>query len=374
MRSQGSEHLFFRHFTRQGRIDGLCILLVTHLLPDRPRFIEALSRIGRIGAILPKPKSVHGPTLEWVSQHYPVLPLNRRWTNDPDSIIQQIAPLVAPHERLLILDIGGYFAKTQVILSEYFGPRFLGVVEMTENGHQRYEQEVLATPVVSVARSPLKQAEDIQIGLSVVYSAESLARNLNRTFNVCEAVLFGYGKVGRSIARDLRCRNLHLGLVETDVLRQVEALSHGFRLITKAEALSRAELVICSTGNGSLDLADLQALRPGTMVASVTSADDEFAFSLAQLPWPSEEVCPHVLALNRPDGTQIYLLNRGEAVNFVHGAVIGEYVYLVLAEIMEGIRMLAAGPLAPGLFELPESAMRTIARHWLADFHGVDQH
>ncbi|MGL5538862.1 MAG: adenosylhomocysteinase, partial [Aeromonas veronii] len=126
--------------------------------------------------------------------------------------------------------------------------------------------------------------------------------------------------------------------------------------------------------NGSLDLADLQALRPGTMVASVTSADDEFAFSLAQLPWPSEEVCPHVLALNRPDGTQIYLLNRGEAVNFVHGAVIGEYVYLVLAEIMEGIRMLAAGPLAPGLFELPESAMRTIARHWLADFHGVDQH
>ena len=374
MRSQGSEHLFFRHFTGQGRIDGLCILLVTHLLPDRPRFIDALGQIGRIGAILPKPKSVHGPTLEWVSQHYPVLPLNRRWTNEPDSIIQQIAPLVAPHERLLILDIGGYFAKTQVILSEYFGPRFLGVVEMTENGHQRYEQEVLATPVVSVARSPLKQAEDIQIGLSVVYSAESLARNLNRTFNVCEAVLFGYGKVGRSIARDLRCRNLHLGLVETDVLRQVEALSHGFRLITKAEALSRAELAICSTGNGSLDLADLQALRPGTMVASVTSADDEFAFSLAQLPWPSEEVCPHVLALNRPDGTQIYLLNRGEAVNFVHGAVIGEYVYLVLAEIMEGIRMLAAGPLAPGLFELPESAMRTIARHWLADFHGVDQH
>lgn len=54
--------------------------------------------------------------------------------------------------------------------------------------------------------------------------------------------------------------------------------------------------------------------------------------------------------------------------------MIGEYVYLVLAEIMEGIRMLAAGPLAPGLFELPESAMRTIARHWLADFHGVDQH
>ena len=374
MRSQGSEHLFFRHFTEQGCLGDLCILLVTHLLPDRPDFIQVLDGVGRVGAILPKPKSVHGPTLAWAQQHYPVLPLNRHWTSDPGEVIAQIAPLVMSHERLIILDIGGYFAKSQAVLAEHFGARFIGVVEMTENGHQRYEQESLAAPVISVARSPLKQAEDIQIGLSVVYSAESLARTLRRTFNVCQAALFGYGKVGRSIARELRCRNLHLELVETDALRQVEALSHGFKLVNKAEALGRAELVICSTGNGSLDLADLQALRPGTMVASVTSADDEFAFSLAQLPWPSEEVCPHVLALNRPDGTQIYLLNRGEAVNFVHGAVIGEYVYLVLAEIMEGIRMLAAGPLAPGLFELPESAMRTIARHWLADFHGVDQH
>ena len=373
MRSQGSEHLFFRHFTEQGRLEGLCILLVTHLLPDRPHFIQTLDQIGRIGAILPKPKSVHGPTLIWAQQHYPVLPLNRHWTNDPEGVIEQIAPLVRAHERLIILDIGGYFARTQAILSEHFGARFLGVVEMTENGHQRYELEALAAPVISVARSPLKQAEDIQIGLSVVYSAESLARTLNRTFNVCQAALFGYGKVGRSIARELRCRNLHLELVETDALRQVEALSHGFKLVGKAEALKRAELVICSTGNGSLDLADLQALRPGAMLASVTSADDEFAFCLSLLPWPSEEVCPHVLALTRPDGSTIFLLNHGEAINFVHGAVIGEYVYLVLAEIIEGVRQLARQETLPGLFDLPQTTMSTIARHWLADFHGVVQ-
>lgn len=371
MHSQGSEHLFFRHFTEQGCLGDLCILLVTHLLPDRPDFIQVLDRVGRVGAILPKPKSVHGPTLAWAQQHYPVLPLNRHWTSDPGEVIAQIAPLVMSHERLIILDIGGYFAKSKAVLAELFGARFIGVVEMTENGHQRYEQESLAAPVISVARSPLKQAEDIQIGLSVVYSAESLARTLRRTFNVCQAALFGYGKVGRSIARELRCRNLHLELVETDALRQVEALSHGFKLVNKAEALGRAELVICSTGNGSLDITDLQALRPGAMLASVTSADDEFAFSLAQLPWPSEEVCPHVLALTRPDGSTIFLLNRGEAVNFVHGAVIGEYVYLVLAEIIEGVHQLAHQASTPGLHELPQATMQRIARHWLTDFHGV---
>ena len=73
----------------------------------------------------------------------------------------------------------------------------------------------------------------------------------------------------------------------------------------------------------------------------------------------------------RPDGSTIFLLNRGEAVNFVHGAVIGEYVYLVLAEIIEGVHQLAGQRPAAGLFELPQATMQRIARHWLTDFHGV---
>ena len=55
----------------------------------------------------------------------------------------------------------------------------------------------------------------------------------------------------------------------------------------------------------------------------------------------------------------------------VHGAVIGEYVYLVLAEIIEGVHQLAGQSPAPGLLELPQATMQTIARHWLTDFHGV---
>ena len=60
-------------------------------------------------------------------------------------------------------------------------------------------------------------------------------------------------------------------------------------------------------------------------------------------------------------------------MNFVHGAVIGEYVYLVLAEIIEGVHQLAGQAPAAGLLELPQATMQRIARHWLADFHGVVQ-
>ena len=275
------------------------------------------------------------------------------------------------HERLIILDIGGYFAKSQAVLAEHFGARFLGVVEMTENGHQRYEQEHLAAPSSRWPAAPQAGGGHPDRPGSVVYSAESLARTLRRTpSHVCQAALFlamarwGAASPGTALPQPAS------GAGETGrPLRQVEALSHGFKLVNKAEALGRAELVICCTGNGALDIADLRAW-PRAMVASVTSADDEFAFCLSLTALAERgEVCPHVLALSRPDGSTIFLLNR-EAVNFVHGAVIGEYVYLVLAEIIEGA---PAGrqASASGLHELPQATMQRIARHWLTDFHGV---
>ena len=130
----------------------------------------------------------------------------------------------------------------------------------------------------------------------MVYSAESLARTLRRTFSVCQAALFGYGKVGRSIARELRCRNLHLELVETDALRQVEALSHGFKLVNKAEALGRAELVICSTGNGSSTSPICRPCAPAPCWPRSPPPTTNSPSASPSCPGRAREVCPHVLA------------------------------------------------------------------------------
>ena len=60
--------------------------------------------------------------------------------------------------------------------------------------------------------------------------------------------------------------------------------SHGFKLVNKAEALGRAELVILLHRQRLPRYPDLQALRPGAMLALVTSADDDSP-SARPLPW-----------------------------------------------------------------------------------------
>ena len=65
---------------------------MTHLLPDRPDFIQVLDRVGRVGAI-PAQTQVRAradPGLGPAA--LPRAALNRHWTSDPGEVIAQIAP------------------------------------------------------------------------------------------------------------------------------------------------------------------------------------------------------------------------------------------------------------------------------------------
>ena len=214
------------------------------------------------------------------------------------------------HERLIILDIGGYFAKSQAVLAEHFGARFIGVVEMTENGHQRYEQESLAAPSSrwpaapqAGGRYPDRPERGLLRGVPRAYPEAYLHVSARPP---CSAMAGGaQHRPGTALSQPASgaggdgCPAPGGGALPR---LQAGEQGRGPGPRRAGDLLHRQRL---------LDITDLQALRPGAMLASVTSADDEFAFSLAQLPWPSEEVCPHVLALTRPDGSTIFLLNRG---------------------------------------------------------------
>lgn len=101
-----------------------------------------------------------------------------------------------------MLDVGGYFAGVLDHLCAQFSGKIAGVVEDTENGHQRYaELDKLPCPVFSVARSPLKDPEDYLVGQSVVFSTDRRRRRRDRLRRV--PILFhqpseeGAGRSGR---------------------------------------------------------------------------------------------------------------------------------------------------------------------------------
>jgi len=83
--------------------------------------------------------------------------------------------------------------------------------------------------------------------------------------------------------------------------------------------------------------------RPnGAYIASVTSADDELDLTGLSALYEQHPAGDHITRYTAT-GHYFYVLNSGNAVNFLHGACVGPFIYLVQAEILAALSLLAAG-------------------------------
>ncbi|MDH6135813.1 adenosylhomocysteinase [Kitasatospora sp. MAA4] len=339
--------------------------LVTHLLPERPSFVRSVGVLAELRAVLPKPKSIDPGARREIEQRTPVDELSRELFADPATAVTYLESRAAG-EDVVLLDVGGYFAPSLDALCERFSGRILGVVEDTENGHQRYaELPKPACPVLSVARSPLKDPEDFLVGQSVVFSAEALMRGRGDILPGRPALVIGLGKLGSSIARLLHAKGVQVTVYDIDPVRRAQALSQGFAVAQDRErAIQRAGLVLCATGALALRGEDFPQLRNGAYVATVTSSEDEL--ELDGLPdGYTRTGSGDSVTRYSATGHYFYLMNNGNAVNFLHGASVGPFIFLVQAEILAGIRMLARSDLDPGMHEVPPQDRAAIAATWL---------
>lgn len=346
---------------------GLSLAVVTHLLDTPPVYLDCLERFADLAMVLPKPKSISRSTLEQVEQHYPVIIKKRAQLASVEVASAILNHHVADGE-LILVDIGGYFASALPVLPEQLTAKLKGVVEVTENGHQRYRDlKSLPVPVISIARSPLKGPEDYLTGQSIVYSAEALMRECHQIMHGGNAVVFGYGKIGRSIAKALHAKNINTKVVEIDPIRAIEARSRGFDLIQKEEALQSSDVIFCATGNQSLNNHDFNRVKNGAFIFSVTSSDDELDLARANVSYEVSPVTEHIEQYERL-GQYFYLANRGNAINFIHNAEVGPYIYLVQGEVIKAIDYLCNSKLEHRLQSLPETERRDLAERWLTHF------
>lgn len=344
--------------------------LITHLLAERPTFIEAVAAMTRLRAVLPKPKSIDPAALRDVERSTPCDTLTRDLFADPASALEYLETR-APGEDVILLDVGGYFAPTLAAVCDRFSGRIVGVVEDTENGHQRYAElgAKLPCPVVSVARSPLKDPEDFLVGQSVVFSTEALMRGRGDILHGRTALVLGFGKLGSSIARLLHAKGVRVTVYDTNPVRRVQALSQGFAVARDRQAaLGKAGLVLCATGALALRGEDFPHLRNGAYVATVTSSEDELELGGLPEVYQRAQAGDHVTRY-QTTGHYFYLLNGGNAVNFIHGASVGPFIFLIQAEIFAGIGLLAAGGLDFVIHEVSPTDRATIATTWLDYFN-----
>ncbi|MGW1068132.1 adenosylhomocysteinase [Streptomyces aureus] len=366
---RGRLDAFFRRITAQFPAgQAITTLVITHLLPERPAFLRAMAAVSTIGAVLPKPRSIHQPTLETIRRTLPVHDLSRERFTDETEALHYLED-TAGGQDVVLVDIGGYFAASLDTLVDKFSGRILGVVEDTENGHQRYAAlGSLPCSVVSVARSPLKDCEDHLVGRSIVFSTDALVRARGDILTSRSACVIGFGKIGRSIAQTLRAQDLRVTVYDNDPVKRVQAHALGFRTsASTTEAVHDAELVLCATGNLALRHEDFAALRNGAYLGSVTSSEDELELGSLDDLYERQPVGPH-LTRYEVIGHYFYVLADGGAVNFVHGASVGTYIHLVQAEILAATAALSHARFQPGLHEMPTADRDTIARTWLRHF------
>ncbi|MGI8815672.1 MAG: isochorismatase family protein [Pseudonocardia sp.] len=116
-------------------------------------------RVSEVAAVPPKPKSIDAQALREITGLMPVDELDRTALTDPARALAYLESRAAG-QSVVLLDVGGYFAPSLAHVCTQFSGRIVGVVEDTENGHQRYEAlGKLPCPVFSVARSPLEMAD-----------------------------------------------------------------------------------------------------------------------------------------------------------------------------------------------------------------------
>lgn len=341
------------------------LIVVTHILPDAVPYLEALNSIFNVDAVFAKPKSVNQKFFNDLSDTFTLTIADRKKLSDISYLSRFIDP---KRDGFILLDIGGYFAKVANELVSRFGDKFLGIVEDTENGLHKHLSYQIHYPFYQVARSPLKDNEDYLVGQAIAFSAESIFRESSILFNGQTVGIIGYGKVGKGVAHTLKMRQALVSIYDIDPVRITHAYSHGFIPHTKKDVLLQSSDIIClASGNKSITSTDFSKIRTGAYVFSVTSSDDELDLTFLRRHYSKKIISPLITQYSQGDQF-FYLVNDGNAVNFVHGTTVGPFILLVQAEIIACTIALAA-KIPPNRSHLViGNSRKYIADQWLTVF------
>ena len=363
---------FFDTLFHDTRTTCTSIAIVTHAVPGNDDFIIDIQKKFRIACFIPKPNSINAKTLQRIESCAPVLRYTRHMIQDNHEAFAQKIEDVTDGESLAVIDTGGYFCPLLLSLRRRLGERFLGVVEDTENGHQRYEAlvrgakgENIPCPIASAARSPLKAPEDHLVGQAIVFSADALLRECGQIMAGKLACVFGYGKIGSSLAENLRQRGAQVTVIDSNPARQALALAHGYKCPRHSEHLEESQLIFGATGCRALRRCDLQRLRPGCYIFTATSGDDEIEDYRDILADCTSTNHPKISAFGNK--RIVFICNNGNSANFMHGGVVGPFIKLVQAELLYAAATIT-GFETGRINELDHETRCMIAQRWL-DFY-----
>lgn len=326
---------FFRSIA-DGQGEKISVIAVSHLIPSSENYILSLKENFNLIGIIPKPNSINNRTKRLLEENG--VPILGQFTRENiTSQPKDLSDYLDTYDNICMVDIGGYFSDSIKFIKKSLGKKLLGVVEDTENGHQRYEKNIQDNVrIISVARSPLKNFEDQLVGNGVAHAAETILRELNILITYKSCGIIGYGKIGRGIFQYLQQRGIQPYVCEIDSMRAIQASCDGAKLVTMKQLLQGSDIVFCATGSRAIDILKLRDLKKGAFLASVTSSDDEFDMRFIDSEYTKERMTKDITCYSKR-GHYFHLMNDGNAINFLYSAAVDKYIYLVQGELVSSI-------------------------------------
>ncbi len=326
---------FFRSIVdRSGK--NISVIAVSHIIPSSENYILALQENFNLIGIIPKPNSINKKTLSLLKDH-DVAILDQFTRQNIADNSGELTDMLISYNNICMIDIGGYFSESIRVIKKRLGKRLIGIVEDTENGHQKYEKSMTdGIRIISVARSPLKSFEDQLVGNGVAHAAETVLRNLNILINYRTCGIIGYGKIGRGIFQYLQQRGIRPYICEINPMRAVQASCDGAIVVSIHRLLRNSDVVFCATGSRAINILKFRDLKRGAFLASVTSSDDEFDLRFIDSEYVNEKITSDITKYSKL-GHHFHIINDGNAINFLYSAAVDQYIYLVQGELVASI-------------------------------------
>ena len=240
-----------------------------------------------------------------------------------------------------------------------------GISEETTTGVHRLQEmlrdRTLKVPAINVNDAVTKSKNDNKYGCRHSLN-DAIKRGLDHLLAGKQALVVGYGDVGKGSAASLRQEGMIVKVAEIDPICAMQACMDGYEVVSPyldginrgkqsvdRALLSRIDLVVTATGNiEACDAAMLEALKPGAVVCNIGHFDNEIDTAYMRRHWHWEEVKPQVHKVYR-DSTPghfdpassdyLLLLSEGRLVNLGNATghpsrvMDGSFANQVLAQI-----------------------------------------
>lgn len=245
-----------------------------------------------------------------------------------------------PWDANMVLDDGGDL--TQILHDKY--PQALekihGVTEETTTGVHRLQDMLkkgtLKIPAINVNDSVTKSKNDNKYGCRHSLN-DAIKRATDHLLSGKQALVVGYGDVGKGSAASLRQEGMIVKVSEVDPICAMQACMDGYEVVSPykngkndgteacvdADLLGKIDLIVTTTGNANVcDANMLKKLKKRAVVCNIGHFDNEIDTAFMRKNWGWEEVKPQVHKIHRTgkdidpaNDDYLILLAEGRLVN-----------------------------------------------------------